>query len=87
MTASTGSMRKWLADMLGRAADTVGDAVSDARAKLIDEAWFGRRTSEGGERSGLGWFPDHPSASERTIPSHERDRDPRPQEQDRGIDL
>lgn len=33
----------------------LGDAVADIRTKLLDEAWFGRRTTSPGEASSLGW--------------------------------
>ncbi len=35
-------MAKWYEKAFGAVADEVGAAISDARTKLIDEAWFGR---------------------------------------------
>lgn len=33
----------------------IGDAISDARSKLIDEGWFGGREAAPGSVSSLGW--------------------------------
>lgn len=38
----------------------IGDAIADARRKLIDEGWFGRRSSEPSGSSSLGWELDAP---------------------------
>lgn len=56
--------------------ETFGAAADDIRAKLIDEAWFGRRTADHGHRGGLGW----------SLGDHPREPDPTPFPE-RGIDL
>ena len=48
------SASDWIAEMFG-------EAAADARAKLIDEAWFGRRGAE--PHDGLGWTRE-PAAEE-----------------------
>lgn len=57
-------MRDWFAEAFG-------GAVADIRAKLIDEAWFGRRTPEQPSRGDLGWSMDHPKEA---APSPEIDQ-------------
>jgi|GEM_PF-4086908 len=65
--------------------DAFGHPIADARAKLIDEGWFGRKTSEPQRDTDLGWFrADHstPSASD---PSAREPSAPEP-DHDHGID-
>lgn len=57
-------MRDWFTQAFG-------GAVSDVRAKLIDEAWFGRHSAERTSRGDLGWSIDHPRES---APSPEMDQ-------------
>ncbi|MFA5989927.1 MAG: hypothetical protein WC803_10025 [Sphingomonas sp.] len=58
-------MRDWFAQAFG-------SAVADIRAKLIDEAWFGRRTPEQPARGDLGWsMTDHPRE---LAPDHQPDQ-------------
>lgn len=46
-------------------AEAFGAAASDVRAKLIDEAWFGRRVPEPGRDNDPGCSPgDHPAPNE-----------------------
>lgn len=59
-------MRDWFAQAFG-------GAVADIRAKLVDEAWFGRRTAEPSQRGDLGWsIADHPRES---APDHQPQQD------------
>ena len=79
------SARDWVADLFG-------DALADARSKLIDESWFGRRAPERNASADFGWGIErqHPEVQElwstegrSTEPEHA----PPPQDIERGIDL
>lgn len=61
-------MRDWFAQ-------TFGQAVADMRAKLIDEAWFGRRVPEPHGPNDLGWSRDDDPSPERETRSQEPDQE------------
>jgi len=67
--------------------DSFGAPVADIRAKLIEEAWFGRRVSEPFQSKDLGWMREEQSPRAHNAelnpyrsPDHARD-------QNRGVDL
>jgi hypothetical protein len=65
-------MSGWFERSFGAAADEIGNAIADARAKLIDEGWFGRRTPEPHQHHDLEWSrDDHPSPAESQSPTHD----------------
>jgi hypothetical protein len=59
-------MAEWFNSAFGVAAGEARTAIADARSKLIDEAWFGRKTPEPHRGHDLGW----------TRPSEEKAREP-----------
>lgn len=62
--------------------EAFGYPVADIRAKLIDEAWFGRKANEHRHGSDLGWFRhDQARFSNAVDPDRNADR-----QTDRGID-
>lgn len=67
--------------------DSFGAPVADVRAKLIEEAWFGRRVSEPFQTKDLGWMlgdrSPHAAGAEHT-PDRSTDH---ARDQHRGIDL
>jgi hypothetical protein len=85
-------MADWFSDAFDRAAKDIQEmaaglgtpfdgAVSDIRSKLIDEAWFGRRTTDREQQGDLGWSlddrpktPAAPKAPEERDQSHDFDR-------------
>jgi hypothetical protein len=68
----------WFASAFGVAVDEARYAIADARSKLIDEGWFGRKTPESQRGNDLGW----------TRPVEEKAREPEPSkpEREHGID-
>jgi hypothetical protein len=71
------SARDWAAEMFG-------DAISDLRAKLVSEGWFGRRVPEPGGQD-LGWLRQ-PEVTAPAVHAPEPAHQPALHEQDRGID-
>lgn len=68
----------WFMNAFGVAVDEARTAIADARSKLIDEAWFGRKTPEPHRGHDLGWMR----------PSDEKAHEPEPRapEREQGID-
>lgn len=73
-------MAEWFARAFGVAASEARTAIADTRSKLIDEAWFGRKSPEPHRQHDLGWtLPDRdkrdapePQVHEPAKPDHER---------------
>lgn len=74
-------MAEWFARAFGVAASEARTAIADARSKLIDEAWFGRKTPEPHRGHDLGWsLPDRDKGNAPDLQSQE------PAKAERGID-
>lgn len=74
-------MNGWFERAFGAAVEAVGSGIADARAKLIDEGWFGRRSPEAHEQGDLmeRLYASHPEL----FVSEPQQHSP---EQDHGID-
>lgn len=67
--------------------DSFGAPIADVRAKLIEEAWFGRRVSEPVESKDWSWMREEQTPRAASA-DHNPDRSPhRSRDDDRGIDL
>lgn len=66
-------MAEWFNRAFGVAAGEAGSAIADVRSKLIDEAWFSRKTPEPHRSYDLGW----------TRPSEEKCHEPEPRSNER----
>lgn len=67
--------------------DSFGAPVADIRAKLIEEAWFGRRVNEPIQSNDLGWMREERSPRSDSA-EHAPDRSPdHSRDQNHGIDL
>lgn len=69
-------MNEWFERAFGTTVDEARYAIADARSKLIDEAWFGRRSPEPHRQPDLGWTrADNAEPHEGGNPDHVQGRD------------
>lgn len=67
-------MAEWFERAFGATVDEAQTGIADARAKLIDEAWFGRRAPEPQRQGNFGSTrEDQPAPTEPSDPAQERD--------------
>lgn len=69
-------MAKWFEQAFAATVDEARNAIADARAKLLDEAWFGRKTPEPHRSTDLGWtLSDRDKLQEPEPAAHQPERE------------
>jgi len=68
-------MARWFEQAFGATIDEAKHAIADARAKLLDEAWFGRKTPEPNRQADLGWTLSDSAKSHEPPAEHPPERE------------